>query len=115
VDQKPKATKWTCSKAGTKLSDVQKASREKRGFQGSRRGQSPGDAFVWTLETVCFPKTRFLKIPFASNLEPECDVFEDGGVEVASPCKHGLIWAMDKCAHWMMAGWKCLEAGFHAK
>jgi hypothetical protein len=67
------------------------------------------------LEIVCFPKTRFLKIPFASNLEQECDVLEDGGVEVASSCKHGLIWAMDKCAHWMMAGWKCLEAGFHAK
>jgi hypothetical protein len=44
------------------------------------------------------PETRFLKIPFASNLVQECDVFEDGGVEVASSCKYGLIWAMDKYA-----------------
>jgi hypothetical protein len=54
-DQKPKATKWTCSKAGTKLSDVQKASREKRGFQGSRRGQSPGDAFGLDPGDCSFP------------------------------------------------------------
>ena len=39
---RPKATKWTCSNAGTRMSDVQKASREINCLQGRRGGRARG-------------------------------------------------------------------------